>query len=135
MFVTVLDYALRKAICGRENELGLTINERRSNERRSKRVEAESISDLDFADDIVLMSNTVKQAQKLLLSVEEECKRVGLMLNSGKTKSMFLNMDAEELKNGAGNAILQALTESEDQDFLYLGSWCDKLRDMKIRRR
>ena len=48
LFVTVLDYALRKAICGRENELGLTINE-----RRSRRVEAESISDLDFADDIV----------------------------------------------------------------------------------
>ena len=49
------------------------------------------------------MSNTVIQAQKLLLSVEEECKRVGLMLNSGKTKSMFLNLDAEELKNGAGD--------------------------------
>ena len=129
LFVTVLDYALRKAICGRENELGLTINE-----RRSRRVEAESISDLDFADDIVLMSNTVKQAQKLLLSVEEECKKVGLMLNSGKTKSMFLNIDAEELKNGTGDAILQALTESGDQDFLYLGSWCDKLRDMKTRK-
>ena len=129
LFVTVLDYALRNAIGGRENELGLTINE-----RRSKRVEAESISDLDFADDIVLMSNTVTQAQKLLLSVEEECKRVGLMLNSGKTKSMFLNLDAEELKNGTGDAILKALTESGDQDFLYLGSWCDKLRDMKTRK-
>ena len=129
MFVTVLDYALRKAICGRENELGLTMNE-----RRSRRVEAESISDLDFADHIVLMSNTVKQAQKLLLSVEGECKKVGLMLNSGKTKSMFLNIDAEELKNGTGDAILQALTESGDQDFLYLGSWCDKLRDMKTRK-
>ena len=44
-------------------------------------LEAELVSDLDFADDIVLMSNTVKQAQKLLLSVEEECKRVGLMLS------------------------------------------------------
>ena len=48
--------------------------------------------------------------------------------------NMFLNMDAEELKNGAGDAILQALTESGDQDFLYLGSWCDKLRDMKTRK-
>ena len=56
------------------------------------------------------------------------------MLNSGKTKSMFLNIDAEELKNGTGDAILQALTESGDQDFLYLGSWCDKLRDMKTRK-
>ena len=115
LFVTVLDYALRNAIGGRENELGLTINE-----RRSKRVEAESISDLDFADDIVLMSNTVTQAQKLLLSVEEECKRVGLMLNSGKTKSMFLNLDAEELKNGAGMRSYKPLRRVEINIFSIL---------------
>ena len=47
---------------------------------------------------------------------------------------MFLNTDAEELKNGAGDAILQVLTESGDQDFIYLGSWCDKLKDMKTRK-
>ena len=29
---------------------------------------------------------------------------------------------------------MQAFTESGDQDFLYLGSWCDKLRDMKTRK-
>ena len=43
--------------------------------------------DLDFADDIVLMSNAVKQAQELLLRVEKECKGVGLILNSKKIKS------------------------------------------------
>ena len=30
--------------------------------------------------------------------------------------------------------ILQALTESGDQDFLYLGSWCDIDRDIRTRK-
>ena len=129
LFVTVLDYALRNAINGFEEELGLTINK-----RQSRRVGAESLCDLDFADDIVLMSNAVKQAQELLLRVEKECKGVGLMLNSKKTKSMYLNVDVEQLKNEVGEVILQALTESGDQDFLYLGSWCDKDRDIRTRK-
>ena len=129
LFVTVLDFALRRAINGKEEELGLTINK-----RQSRRLEAETICDLDFADDIVLMSDTVVQAQKLLLNVEKECKGVGLMLNSSKTKSMFINIEYEELKNEAGDVILQALTEKGDQDFLYLGSWCDKHRDISTRK-
>ena len=56
------------------------------------------------------------------------------MLNSKKTKSMFLNVDMDQLKNEVGEVILQALTESGDQDFLYLGSWCDKDRDIKTRK-
>ena len=129
LFVTVLDFALRRAINGKEEELGLTINK-----RQSRRLGAETICDLDFADDIVLMSDTVEQAQKLLTNVEKECKGVGLMLNSSKTKSMFINLEYEQLKNEAGDIILQALTEKGDQDFLYLGSWCDKHRDISTRK-
>ena len=77
---------------------------------------------MDIADDIVLMSNAVHQAQDLLLRVERECKGVGVMLNSKKIKSVFLNVDVEQLKNEVGEVILQALTESGDQHFLYLGS-------------
>ena len=58
LFVIVLDYALSKAIIGKEEELGLTLRP-----RRSRRIPAESICDLDFADDIVLVSNTVAQAE------------------------------------------------------------------------
>ena len=43
-----------------------------------------------WTDDIVLVSDAVNQAQELLLRVERECKEVGLMLNSKKTKAMFL---------------------------------------------
>ena len=50
LFVIVLDYALRKAINGREVELGLNLTE-----RRDGRHPAVSICDLDFADDIVFL--------------------------------------------------------------------------------
>ena len=88
IFVIVLDYALRKAINGNEEELGFTLSE-----RRSRTDPATSICDLDFADDIVLLSNEIDQARRLLNSVEGECRQVGLEPNAGKTKSMFFNTE------------------------------------------
>ena len=61
LFVIVLDFALRKAISGREQELGLTLTP-----RRSRRYPAVVLTDLDYADDISLVSNPVEQAQELL---------------------------------------------------------------------
>ena len=46
------------------------------------------ITDIDFADDIVLLSDQIKQAQELLNRVEKECKNVGLGINAKKTKLM-----------------------------------------------
>ena len=45
----------------------------------------EKISDLDFADDIALLSNDLSIAQELLARVEAECGRTGLHLNAKKT--------------------------------------------------
>ena len=59
------------------------------------------------------------------------------MLNSTKkTKSMLLNLDVGQLKNKVGQreVIFQALAESGVQDFLYLGSWCEKDRDIRRRK-
>ena len=80
LFVIVLDYAQTQAIADGEEELGFTLSP-----RKSKIIPAKSICDLDFADDIVLLSNQVEQAAKLLYTVERECKKVRLRLNSGKT--------------------------------------------------
>ena len=44
------------------------------------------MADLDFADDIALLSDAIEQAQELLLRVEQECSKVGLGLNGPKTK-------------------------------------------------
>ena len=92
LFVIVLDYAMRKAITGRENELGLTLQH-----RQSSRFPEQSICDLDFADDIVLSSNEIEQARKLLQSVQKECRSVGLELNAKKTEAMYFNTDVAEI--------------------------------------
>ena len=70
LFIIVLDYALRKAINGHEEELGFIIVP-----RRSRRLHPTVLTDLDFADDIALLSNTASQARELLLRVESECKK------------------------------------------------------------
>ena len=53
LFIIVLDYCLRSAIEGKEGRLGFTISP-----RRSRRVGPVNITDLDFADDIALLSDT-----------------------------------------------------------------------------
>ena len=52
-----------------------------------------SITDLDFAGDIALLSNEIDQARKLLRNVEFEFGKVGLGLNVKKTKAMFYNIN------------------------------------------
>ena len=68
LFIIVLDYALRKVISGREQGLGFTLTP-----RRSKRHPAVVLTDLDYADDISLLSNNVEQAQEFPNRVELEC--------------------------------------------------------------
>ena len=50
-----------------------------------------------------------------------------------KTKYMLFNTENQIIDASQGKQIKQALTESEDQDFKYLGSWCDKSRDIDVR--
>ena len=61
IFIIVLDYVMRVALGNDEANLGFTISQ-----RRSRRQPAEILADLDFADDIALMSDTISQAQELL---------------------------------------------------------------------
>ena len=104
--------------------------------QRSRRVKAKTITDLDFADDIALISDLVSEAQELLLAVEKECNNVGLQINAPKTKFISYNITEDiELKLGDGTAIKRALTEKKEQDFKYLGSWVDtSYKDLKVRK-
>ena len=131
LFVIVLDYAMRKATEGKEEELGFTLRK-----RRSRRVPSITMTDLDFADDIALLSNSIEQARKLLHNVEIECKKVGLSLNAKKTKSMYFNVDPEDIETQDGIKLKQAIVEETgEQDFKYLGSWiCSKERDISVRK-
>ncbi|XDV26400.1 hypothetical protein PO909_030130 [Leuciscus waleckii] len=90
LFIIVLDYALKKAISGREQELGFTLTP-----RKSSRHPAVVLTDLDYADDISLLSDNMEQAQELLHRVELECTKVGLRVNAKKTEVMTYNVPPE----------------------------------------
>ena len=125
LFIIVLDYAMRQAVSGREEELGFTIHPRKS--RRYPKV---VLTDLDFADDISLLSDEIEQAQELLSSVERECKKVGLCINAKKTKALTINIsDPRPLHNTDGTALDWV------DDFKYLGSWVERTeKDIDVRK-
>ncbi|XP_072178317.1 uncharacterized protein [Diadema setosum] len=124
LFIVALDYALRLAINGKEEELGFTLVP-----RQSRRVPPVMVTDLDFADDISLTSDTTEKARELLFAVERECKKIGLRLNAKKTKVMAFNIDDTTITTLDG-AVLDV-----KNDFKYLGSWiASTVQDIRIRR-
>lgn len=112
IFVIAIDYAMRRATSGREEELGFTISR-----RRSRRVGPKVVTDLDFADDIALLSNITMQAQELLRQVETESAKLGLRINAKKTKVMSYNIQPAPEINTLKGDTLEIV-----EDFRYLGS-------------
>ena len=56
------------------------------------------LKDLDFADDISLLSHKQQEAQEKLHCVAEEARKTGLQINIGKTEAMrFKNKQADPL--------------------------------------
>ena len=86
LFIIVLDYVIRQATEGKEEEQGLTLKK-----KQSGRIGAQSVTDLDFADDLALLSNLVEEAQELLNRVEVSARSVGLLINGKKTEVMPIN--------------------------------------------
>ena len=124
LFIIVLDYALRMAIEGKEEELGLHLVR-----RQSRRVGPVVVTDLDFADDIALLSNNIQQAQELLQRVETSVAKVGLKMNSSKTKYMTYNSDNTNINTNDGIAL------EEVNNFKYLGAWMVSTeKDIKYRK-
>lgn len=120
LFVICLDYALRSSISDSD---GLTLKR-----RRSRRFPAEVLADLDYADDIALLEDTIATAQDLLNRVEKSCQGIGLFLNVTKTKYMHLNPSTDEQLCSFDGSPIECVT-----DFKYLCSYTDSEYDMKIR--
>ena len=116
LFIVVLDYALRGALNGFEEQLGFTISS-----RRSQRQATVTLTDLDFEDDIVLSSDKIEQAQGILSRVQRECQKVGLALNAKKTKYITYNID----RKGTAVKTNDGIELEKVEDFKYLGSWAD----------
>ena len=83
LFVIVIDYVMRTSLLGREDKLGFQLRK-----RKSRRVPPITITYMEFADDIALVSEGIKEAQEMLTRVEKSAKRVGLSMHTGKTKYM-----------------------------------------------
>ncbi len=71
---------MRKAINGDDKKLGLTLER-----RKSRRVGPKNITDVDFADDIALLSESIMSATELLKlnRVELAAANIGLFINAG----------------------------------------------------
>lgn len=106
LFSILLDDVMRKAINNKKKGIqwGLT----------------ENLEDLDFADDICLLSQNRQHMQDKIEALETEASKVGLKINKGKTKSMSLNATKNiQLRVREG-------TIEEVDEFNYLGSIISK---------
>ena len=126
LFIIALDYALRSAISGQEEKMGFTLTK-----KASRRIPAKMLTDLDFADDISLLSDTVEKASKLLTEVERQCNRIGLFVNAKKTKVMPINAEEPTVKV----TTIDGTQLEVVNDFNYLGAWiASTQQDIKVRR-
>ena len=80
LFIICLDYMLKTSIDKiRDNGFELT-------KKRSKRYPAKTITDTDYADDIMILANTPNQAETVLHSLERAAEDIGLYVNAHKTE-------------------------------------------------
>ena len=91
----------------------------------------QAYSDLDYADNIALLSDQINNAEVLLHSLETAAHKVGLTLDSTKTECMLLN--EESTGNEIHNFSWKSLNTVDE--FKYLGSnITDSKNDFNIRR-
>ena len=109
LFILVLDYAMRKAIAMNEN-LGFTLYP-----RRSRRHQAIKITDVIFADDLAVVSDTMVDAKTLLHRIEKSAREIGLHINESKTEYMAYSTEGD-LHSLNGTKLKKV------DNFKYLGS-------------
>eukprot|EP01035_Chromulina_nebulosa_P062217 gene62217-85088_t len=85
LFVIVLDWVMRNAIP--DPSLGFCIRARVGRDRCT--TPALYVTDLDFADDIAVLSSTATNMQVMVLSIEYWALKVGLKINGPKTEFML----------------------------------------------
>ena len=86
IFIVVLDYILRNSV-DKDPSLGLTLHK-----ARSRRYPAIHLSDLDFADDLAAISDSIVDNTQLCQSIADTAVEFGLLLNMKKTQFMTFNI-------------------------------------------
>ena len=108
-FIICLDYILRTSVnLMKENGFKLA-------KKRSRRYLAQTITDVDYTDDIAILANTPTQAETQLHSLERAADGIGLHVSADKTEYMCFNQrgDISTLKSGPLKLV---------EKFTYLGS-------------
>ncbi len=117
LFLIAIDWIMRKTTEGKRNGIQWTI--------------VDQLDDLDFADDLALLSHTCTQMQEKTSILEEEADKVGLHINVGKTKLLKIN------STSSNNIKLKSGEIEEVSSFTYLGSIVDTVggteQDIKTR--
>ena len=89
LFIICLDYVLTTSIEKiKENCFKLT-------KEINRKYPAKTISDADYADDIVLLANAPDQAETLLHSLERAAAGIGLHVNAHETEYMCFNQTGD----------------------------------------
>ena len=125
IFKIMIDYAMRQAIGNNDLELGFKLDR-----KRSRRHTPILITDLDFADDIALVTEKLEQAQDFVHRVQENAAKIGLQLNSDKTEFMSFNQVQDTVLKTVNNDNIKKV-----DNFEYLGTWIDDTaNDVKVRK-
>ena len=133
LFVIVLDWVLRNALP--DESLGVELNPPQGT--RTRPTPGKYLTDLDYADDIALLSNSIPNAQEMLLSIETWAARVGLKINHGKSEYMLVgNWNSERASDSGIHLTLCSGDElKEVADFKYLDSWLlNSKKDFLVRK-
>ena len=102
LFILVIDYVMGKVLEGRNYGIQWKLNRR--------------LSDLDYADDIVLMASTVAEMQEMLDKLVLEGRKVGLVINRRKTELIKIQ-SGDPLDCYVGGEVLP-----NSDSFKYLGT-------------
>ena len=125
LFIIVLNEIMRSCISLAEEAVILepfTLNVRSKNYFAPIR-----LSDLDFADDIVLINTSIASAERMLQALESEAMRAGFVINVKKTQCILLGNISGNVNTLSGNALKQV------ERYRYLGRWTDVDYDLTIR--
>ena len=111
LFIIVVDYCMR-LVMEKYPYSGFTVPP-----ANSRRVKAQKIADAEFADDIALVTDTVKEGKELMREVDEVAVVVvGLRMNESKTKYLIENIECPDLIVSVGGKSIELV-----EDFVYLG--------------
>ena len=106
IFLIVADWIMRQSTVGQRTGIQWSFTKQ--------------LEDLDFADDISLLSHKQQDAQEKLCRVAEEAEKTGLQIHIGKTEAMRINNKQQDPLQ------LNQQNIKETEKFVYLGSVVNK---------